>query len=117
MTTLFQLSENCDLRTSKEKQVLDQLIDKCRSHDLCKKLLAVSGKLTLQKAGDIARSMEAAESQVRSIESNSRSGNVNSLEQGHFDSPKRGRGRCYWRGLEGHFARDPECTARLLLEM
>ena len=57
--------------------------------------------------------MEAAESQVRSIESNSRSGNVNSLEQGHFDSPKRGGGRCYWRGLEGHFARDSECTARL----
>lgn len=57
--------------------------------------------------------MEAAESQARSIESNSRSGNVNSLEQGHFDSPKRGGGRCYWRGLEGHFARDPECRARL----
>ena len=57
--------------------------------------------------------MEAAESQARSIESNSRSRNVNSLEQGHFDSPKRGEGRCYWRGLEGHFARDPECTARL----
>ena len=57
--------------------------------------------------------MEAAESQARSIESNSRSGNVNSLEQGHFDSPKRGGGRCYWRGLKGHFARDPECTARL----
>ena len=57
--------------------------------------------------------MEAAESQARSIESNSRSGNVNSLEQGHFDSPKRGGGRCYRRGLEGHFARDPECTARL----
>ena len=57
--------------------------------------------------------MEAAESQARSIESNSRSGNVNSLEQGRFDSPKRGGGRCYWRGLEGHFARDPECTARL----
>ena len=50
MTTLFQLSENCDLRTSKEEQVRDQLIDKCRSHDLCKKLLAVSGKRTARLA-------------------------------------------------------------------
>ena len=115
VTRLFQLSENCDFGTSKEEQIRDQLIDKCRSHDLHKKLLAASGKLTLQKARDIARSicMEAAESQARSIESNSRSGNVNSLEREYFDSPKRGGGRCYRCGLAGHFARDPECKARL----
>lgn len=114
MTRLFQLSENCDFGTSKEEQTRDQLIDKCRSHDLRKKLLAVSDKLTLQKARDVARSMEAAESLARSIESDSRSGTVNSLERGHFDSPaKRGGGRCYRCGLEGHFAKDPECKARL----
>ena len=112
-TRLFQLSENCDFGTSREEQIRDQLIDKCRSHDLRKKLLAISGKLTLQKARDIGRSMEAAESQARSIESNSRSGNVNSLKREYVDSPKRGGGRCYWCGLEGHFARDPECKARL----
>ncbi|PFX12869.1 Retrovirus-related Pol polyprotein [Stylophora pistillata] len=93
VTRLFQLSKNCDFGTSKEEQKCDQLIDKCRSHDLRKKLLAVSDKLTLRKARDVARSMEAAESQARSIESDSRSGNVNSLERGHFDSPKRGGGQ------------------------
>ena len=90
VTRLFQLSENCDFGTSQEEQIRDQLIDKCRSHDLRKKLLAVSDKLTLQKAIDIARSLEAAESQARSIESDSCSGNVNSLEREYFDSPKRG---------------------------
>ena len=110
---LFQLSENCDFGTSQEEQIRDQLIDKCRSHDLRKKLLAVSSKLTLQKARDIARSLEGAESQARSIESDSRSGNVNSLEWEYFDSPKRGGRRCYRCRLEGHFARDPECRARL----
>ena len=113
VTRLFQLSENCDFGTSKEEQIRDQLIDKCRSHDLRKKLLGVSGKLTLQKARDIARSMEAAESQARSIESDSRSGNVNSLEREYFDSPKRGGGRYYRCGLAGHFAKDLECKARL----
>ena len=107
VTRLFQLSENCDFGTSKEEQIRDHLIDKRRSHDLRKKLLAVSGKLTLQKARDITRSMEAAESQARSIESDSRSGNVNSLEREYFDSPKRGGGRCYRCGLAGHFAKDP----------
>ena len=38
VTRLFQLSENCDFGTSKEEQIRDQLIDKCRSHDLRKKL-------------------------------------------------------------------------------
>ena len=57
--------------------------------------------------------MEAAESEVRSIESDSRSGNVNSLEREYFNSPKRGGGRCYRCVLEEHFARDPECKARL----
>ena len=78
VTRFFQLSENCTFGTSKEEQIRDQLIDKCRSHDLRKKLLAVNGKLTLEKARDFARSMEAAEIQVRSIESDSRSGTVNS---------------------------------------
>ena len=90
MTRLFQLSENCDFGTSQEEQIRDQLIDKCRSHDLRKKLLAVSDKLTLQKARDIARSLKAAERQARSIESDSCSGNVNSLEREYLDSPKRG---------------------------
>ena len=107
VTRLFQLSENCDFGTSKKEQICDQLIDKCRSHDLHKKLLAVSGKLTLQKARVIARSMEAAESQARSTESDSLSGNMNSLEREYFDSPKRGGGRCYRCGLERHFSRDP----------
>ena len=46
-TRLFQLAENCNFGTAKEENIRDQLIDKCRSHDLRKKLLGVSGKLTL----------------------------------------------------------------------
>ena len=38
---------------------------------------------------------------------------MNSLDREYFDSPKCGGGRCYRCGLERHFARDPECRARL----
>ena len=113
VTRLFQLAETCDFGTTKEEQIRDQLIDKCRSHDLRKKLLAVtSGKLTLQKARDIARSMEAAESQARLIESDSKSENVNVLEDLHSGSRRRKKENCYRCGLVGHFANDPECKAR-----
>ena len=102
MTRLFQLAENCNSGTDKEENIRDQLIDKCRSHVFREKLLAVSGKLTLQKARDVARSMEAAERQARSIEGDSKGENVNTLEGA------RGKGK-----KEGRFPRDPECTARL----
>lgn len=65
MTRFLQLSENCTFGTSKEEQTRDQLLDKCRSHALRKKLLAVNGKLTFEKVRDVAKSMEAAESHGR----------------------------------------------------
>lgn len=55
---LFQLSENCEFREAREEHVRDQLIDKCRSHNLRQKLLEASGTLALQKAREIARSTE-----------------------------------------------------------
>ena len=109
---MFQLSENCEFGEAKEEHIRDQLIDKCRSHNLRKKLLEASGTVTLQKVREIARSTEAAESQARSIENDSKSDSVHALEDKQGDYGKGKRGNCYRCGLEGHFARDPECKAR-----
>ena len=109
---LFQLSENCEFGEAKEEHICDQLIDKCRSHNLRKKLLEASGTLTLQKAQEIARSTEAAESQARLIENDYKGDSVHALEDKQADYGTRKRGNCYRCGLEGHFARDLECKAR-----
>ncbi|XP_015747522.1 PREDICTED: uncharacterized protein K02A2.6-like [Acropora digitifera] len=110
---LFQLSEHCEFGEAKEEHIRDQLIDKCtKSHNLRKKLLKAGGTLTLQKAREIAKSMEAAERQAKQIENDSRSENVHTLEDHHHVSRRGKRGWCYRCGIEGHFARDPECKAR-----
>ena len=109
---LFQLSENCEFGEAKEEYIRDQLIDKYRSLNLRKKLLGASGTLTLQKAREIARSTEAAESQARLVENDSQVDSVHALEDKQADYDTRKRGNCYRCGLEGHFARDPECMAR-----
>ena len=109
---LFQLSEHCEFGEAKEEHIRDQLIDKCKSHNLRKKLLEAGGTLTLQKAREIARSMEAAERQAKQIENDSRGEHVHTLEDHHHVSGRGKRGCCYRCGIEGHFARDPECKAR-----
>ena len=109
---LFQLSEHCEFGEAKEVHIRDQLIDKCKSHNLRKKLLEAGGTLTLQKAREIARSMEAAERKAKQIENDSRSEHVHTLEDHLHVSGRGKRGCCYRCGMEGHFARDPECKAR-----
>ena len=44
---LFQLSEHCEFVEAKEEHIRDQLIDKCESHNLRKKLLEAGGTLML----------------------------------------------------------------------
>ena len=100
----FELSENCEFGEAKEEHIRDQLIDKCRSHNLRKKLLETSGGLTLQKARKIARLTEAAESQARSIENDSKGDSAHALEDKQADYGTRKRGNCYRCELEGHFA-------------
>lgn len=109
VTRLFQLTENCDFGDKKSEHIRDQLIDKCRSHSLRKKLLEVGGLLTLKRAQELARAMEAAERQAKSIESDQRPPEqVNNIGKQVSMKP----GSCYSCGLRGHYRNDPECKAR-----
>ncbi|RUA05254.1 MAG: hypothetical protein DSY43_04950 [Gammaproteobacteria bacterium] len=112
-TRLFQLAGNCDFGEKKSEHIRDQLIDKCKSHNLRKKLLEAGGKLTLLRAQELARAMEAAERQARSIESDQASGeNVNATYNTTFKQGNARQGSCYNCGQRGHYKNDPECKAR-----
>ena len=54
-----------------DEQIHDQVISKCLSHELRRKLLQKGRNLTMPQLREIARSMEESEKQARSIEGGS----------------------------------------------
>ena len=110
VTRLSQLAETCEFTEIKEN-IRDQVIDKCKSHRLRKKLLETGRNLTLERAQDIARAMETAERQATMIENDFRGESVNALNKNVYTPTGNRWGKCYRCGEEGHFGRDPECRA------
>ena len=55
---------NCEFGTTKNEQIPDQVIDKCKPTELRRKLLAKGQELTLAETQRIARSLEASQTQA-----------------------------------------------------
>ena len=70
VTRLRQKARTCEFGDANavEEQIRDQVINKCLSHELRRKLLQKGQALTLQRLREIARAMEESEKQARSIE-------------------------------------------------
>ena len=95
------------------------MVDKCRSSVLGRKFLEKGSDLTLGTLQTIARAHEAADSQVRSIESkNTQSVNLvrradnPKPQQNSSDKPRQAKRACFRCGQTTHFARDKSCPAR-----
>ncbi|XP_070573587.1 uncharacterized protein [Ptychodera flava] len=71
--------KNCDFRDTDE-QMRDQIIDKCKSSALRRKLLEKGGALTLKRVQEIARAMEAVDVQVKKMEGDMKQ-DVNQVRQ------------------------------------
>ena len=112
---LRKQAQNCKF-TTPHIDIRDQVIDKCRSSELRRKLLA-KDNLTLEKVQEVARSMEAVNVQATkmggqdSASSTEESLGVNKVvvtpppkPPKHQKGNKR-QGRCYRCGQEGHFSK------------
>ncbi|XP_014675469.1 PREDICTED: uncharacterized protein K02A2.6-like [Priapulus caudatus] len=100
-----------------EQDIRDQIIDKCQSTKLRRKLLEKS-ELTLSKAMDIARALESVENQMKVMDlasglETSTSGEVNVVKRREWKQPSNKSGKaCYRCGNVGHYARDECCPAK-----
>ena len=111
---LKRKAQQCDYGDQMEAQIRDQIISKCRSNELRRKVLEKGQTLTLQTLQEIARSYEAVKRQTQSMSLSSVS--VNRVDDRRTRRNSRDTtlsgGECYRCGRRGHFARDPLCPAR-----
>ena len=114
---LRKQAQNCNFNDP-DVDIRDQVIDKCRSSVLRRKLLGKEN-LTLTNVHEFARAMEAVDLQAKQMgEQREEPLGVHkvvqksSLKTSKQPNKKSGKGWCYRCGQEGHYARDKCCPAR-----
>ena len=113
---LSNQAANCEFGVTKNEQIRDQIIDKCKSTELRRKLLEKGQELTLTETQKIARSLELSQTQAKQIEV-AAGATVSAITE---DNKPKGSGKsdqkkslkCYRYKQSGHFARDRQCPAR-----
>ena len=107
-------AQQCDYGDQMEAQIRDQIISKCRSNELRRKLLEKGQTFSLQTLQEIAWNYEAVKRQTQSM-------SLSCVSVSRVDSRRTRRngrdttlsgGECYRCGRRGHFSRDPLCPAR-----
>ena len=111
VTRLRQKAKTCEFGDANtvEEQIRDQVINKCLSHELRRRLLQKCQALTLQRLREIARVMEESEKQAHSIEGASDVSNEVNSEGGKVDHKEDSSTRnvkCFCCGNVGHKAND-----------
>ena len=108
---LRKQAQNCNFNDP-DVDIRDQVIDKCRSSVLRRKLLGKEN-LTLTKVQDVARAMEAVDLEAKQM--GVQREEPLSVHKGVQKSPsksskqpnkKSGKGRCYRCGQEGHYGQN-----------
>ena len=69
VTRLRQVVKDCDYGDQADNQIQDQVVQRCTSHDLRRKLLEKGDNLTLEILLKTAASFEAVQAQLESMKS------------------------------------------------
>ncbi|CAB4027350.1 Transposon Tf2-6 poly, partial [Paramuricea clavata] len=116
VTRLKQKALSCDYGDSSDEFIRDQVIDKCRSVALRRKLLERGQTLTLKQLQEISRAHEASYFQANKINDDAghevKKKNINRIKgkfQSKFKSPDK---KCFRCGKTDHFAKSPKCPAK-----
>ena len=118
VTRLRQKAQTCEFgdAATVDEQIRDQVISKCLSHELRRKLLQKGRDLTLSQLREIARSMEESEKQTRLIEGGSGEvrSEVNSVsgKTNYKGDASARKVKCFCCGYTEHKANDRRCPAR-----
>ena len=109
---LRKQSRHCNFGAALEENLQDQLIEKLSDLEKKKKQLEVNN-ITLEAAIEKVRKWEASSEQASQMVMPSQgpgaAANVVEESSGHRS---KGKGVCFNRGKEGHFAQDRNCPAR-----
>ena len=118
VTRLRQKAQTCEFGDAPaiDEQIRDQVISKCSSHELRRKLLQKGRELTLLQLREIARSMEESEKPARSIEgradeAHSEVNSVDGKRNSRLNDSSRSV-KCFCCGYMGHKASDRRCPVR-----
>ena len=113
---LSNQAANCEFCVTKNEQIRYQIIDKCKSTELRRKLLEKGQGLTLTETQKIARSLQLSQTQAKHIEG-AAGATVSAITEdnkpkGSVKSDQKKSLKCYRCGQSGHFACDRQMNAR-----
>ena len=127
---LKRYAKDCDYGTDTDNQIRDEILQKCKSNYLRRKLLEEGPGLTLARTLELAQQCEKVEAQMTSLSLHSTQNNssndhpVNRIVPTTSNRDQRPRNlrrsrvtpqkesTCYRCGNTGHYGRDPTCPAR-----